>query len=217
MRKLTLLLGLLLAAAFNPAGAADIKEGQHYTTFNPPRATEVREKIEITEFFWLGCSHCYNLEPALQKWLKKLPKDVSFRRVPAVFPGKNGGLGPWAPGAKLYYTLEAMNLLDKLHGEAFDAVHIDRLNLSDDKVLLDWLGKKGVDTRKFSETYGSFAIQSKVQRAMQLTQAHGIDGVPALIVDGRYKPASGAAGSYEDIFVVVDQLIDKARKDRGGK
>jgi protein dithiol oxidoreductase (disulfide-forming) len=218
MRKLTLLIGLLVATIAGSAAALELKEGQHYTTFNPPRATEARDRIEVTEFFWYGCSHCFNLEPLLQKWQKKLPKDVSFRRVPAVFPGKDGKPGNWASGTKLYYTLEAMGLLEKFHGEILDSIHIDRINLLDEKVMLDWLGKKGVDTKKFADTYNSFAIQSKVLRAMQMTEAHGLDGVPALIVDGRYKPsASGAAGSFEDIFVVVDQLIDKARKDRAKK
>lgn len=217
MRKLTLLLGLLLAMFAGWAGALELKEGQHYTSYNPPRATDSKDKVEVTEFFWYGCSHCFNLEPLLHKWLKKLPKDVSFRRVPAVFPGKDGRPGNWASGAALYYTLEAMGQLERLHGEMLDAVHIDRTNLLDEKTMVDWLGKKGVDTKKFTETYGSFAIQSKVQRAMQLSQAHGLDGVPALIVDGRYKPASGAAGSFEDIFIIVDGLIEKARKEKNKK
>ncbi len=216
MRK-TLISGLALAILAGSAAAIELREGQHYTAYNPPRATENKDRIEVTEFFWYGCSHCFNLEPLLAKWLKKLPKDVAFRRVPAVFPGKDGRPGNWASGAALFYTLETMGLLDKYHGEILDAIHIDRINLLDEKTVTDWLGKRGVDTKKFTETWGSFAVQSKVQRAMQVTQAHGIDGVPALIVDGRYKPASGAAGSFEDIFVVVDGLIEKARKDRAKK
>jgi thiol:disulfide interchange protein DsbA len=216
MRK-TLILGLTLAFMAGGAAALELKEGQHYTAYNPPRATESKDRIEVTEFFWYGCSHCFNLEPLLHKWLKKLPKDVTFRRVPAVFPGKDGRPGNWASGAALYYTLETMGLLDKHHAEIFDAVHIDRTNLLDEKTMIEWLGKRGVDTKKFADTYSSFAVQSKVQRAMQVSVAHGLDGVPALIVDGRYRPASGAAGSFEDIFVVVDGLIEKARKDRAKK
>jgi thiol:disulfide interchange protein DsbA len=208
---------VILVAAAGLAGAFELTEGQHYTVLNPPKATETREKIEITEFFWYGCGHCYNLEPLLQKWLKKLPKDVVFRRVPAVFPGREGGPGAWAPGAKMYYTMEAMGLLEKLHGEAFDAIHIERINLQNEKVMLEWLGKKGVDVAKFADVYNSFAIQSKVARSMQLSQAYGIDGVPALIVDGHYRPSSGAAGSNEDVLAVVDQLIEKVRKERAAR
>ncbi len=217
MRRLTLVVGAILVAVAGLAGAFELKEGQHYTVFNPPKTTDSREKIEITEFFWYGCGHCYNLEPLLQKWLTKLPKDVAFRRVPAVFPGRDGGPGSWAPGAKMYYTMEAMGLLDKLHGDVFDAIHIERVNMQNEKVMLDWLGKKGIDTAKFADIYNSFAIQSKVARSMQLSQAHGLDGVPALIVDGHYKPSTGAAGSNEDVLAVVDQLIEKVRKERAAR
>lgn len=214
MNRFKLLLAALCLSLATAAGAAELKEGQHYTAFNPAQPTESKDKIEITEFFWYGCSHCYNLEPIVQKWIKRLPKDVVFRRVPAVFPGKNGAPGNWAPGVKLFYALEAMGLQEKLHGEIFDAMHIDRVDLQNEQVLREWLGKKGVDVQKFFDIYNSFAIQSKVVRAMQQTVAYKLNGVPALIIDGRYMPASGAAGSYEDITAMADQLIDKARKDR---
>lgn len=218
MRKLTLwLASAILLSLAGLAGAAELKEGQHYTTFNPPRPTESRDKIEVTEFFWYGCAHCFNFEPILGKWLKKLPPDVTFRRVPAVFPGKNGGPGNWAPGAKLFYTLEAMGLLEKLHGEVFDAMHIDRLNLQDEKVLFDWMARKGVDRQKFTDTWNAFAIQGKVQRAQQLTLQYNLTGVPATVVEGKYMPASGSAGSHDEITTILDALIEKVRKERGKK
>jgi thiol:disulfide interchange protein DsbA len=213
MRKTMCFIAALLLAVAGFAGAAELKEGQDYAAYNPPRATESRDKIEIAEFFWYGCGHCFQMEPELQKWLKKLPKDATFRRVPAVFPGRDGNPGQWASGAALYYTLEAMGVGEKLHGDIFSAVHVDRADVLGDKGMIDWLGKKGVDTKTFSATYQSFAVRSKVLRAMQITQAHGLDGVPALIVDGRYRAINGAG----DVFAVTDGLIDKARKDRGGK
>jgi len=215
MRKLALFVGVVLAAFAGLAGAVELKEGQQYTVYRPAQPTETKGRIEVTEFFWYGCGHCFTLEPLLVKWAKKLPKDVAVRRVPAVFPGRDGAPGQWAPGAKLYYTLEIMGLLDKLHEDVFYAVQVDRIRLiNDDQVLFDWMAKKGVDARKFADIYNSFAIQSRVRRSMQLSEAHGLDGVPALIVDGRYKPSSGAGASYGDTLVVVDQLIDMARKDR---
>lgn len=207
MRKLLLLVGAVLVSLAGLAGAVDLKEGKNYTVYNPPRSTDVRDKIEITEFFWYGCGHCFHLEPSLGPWLKKLPKDVSFRRVPALFPD-----GRWGPGAKIFYTLEAMGLLEKLHGDVFAAIHTERINLFDEKVLFDWIAKKGVDGKKFADTYSSFTIQSKLNRSIQLTQAHGLDGVPALIVDGRYRVANA-----EDTLPVVDQLIEQARKERAKK
>ena len=104
MRKLMLLLGIVLLAVAGPGSAAEIKEGKHYTVLNPQRPVDAKDKIEVTEFFWYACGHCYNLEPILQKWIKKLPADVAFRRIPAVFPGRDGRPGNWAPLAQVYYV-----------------------------------------------------------------------------------------------------------------
>jgi thiol:disulfide interchange protein DsbA len=218
MRKLlTLLVGIAFLATANLASALDIKEGKHYKVLNPERPVDAKDKIEITEFFWYGCGHCFNLEPILNKWLKTLPKDVTFRRIPAVFPGKDGRPGGWAPLAGVYYALESMGQLEKLHGEVFDAVHIDRVNLNDPKVLADWLAAKGVDRQKFSDAMNSFSVQSKVTRAQQLSGQYGFDGVPAIFINGRYGLASGEAGSHADMTAILDQLIDKARKERSVK
>jgi thiol:disulfide interchange protein DsbA len=212
MRKTIGFMAAVLLAVANLAGAAAPKEGENYVSYNPPRATDARDRIEITEFFWYGCNHCFHMEPDLQKWLKTLPKDVAFRRMPAVFPGRDGNPGQWASGAALYYTLEAMGIGEKLHGDIFAAIHVDRADLLSDKGMIAWLGRKGVDTKTFAATYQSFAIRSKVQRAMQVTVAHGLDGVPAVIVDGRYRVINGA-----DTMGVADALVDQARKDRAAK
>jgi thiol:disulfide interchange protein DsbA len=212
MRKTNVIVAALLLAVANLAGAASLKEGENFVTYNPPRATESRDKVEVTEFFWYGCSHCFHLEPELQKWLKTAPRDVSFRRVPAVFPDRSGNPGQWASGAALYYTLESMGIIEKLHEDVFNAIQNQRIDLFSEKGAVDWLGKKGVDTKAFSATYQSFAIRSKVLRAMQVTQAHGLDGVPALVIDGRYRAING-----QDVMAVTDALIDRARKDRSKK
>lgn len=218
MRKLLSFIAVVLLAIAGLAGAAELKEGQNFITYNPPRATDVRDRIEVTEFFWYGCSHCFHLEADLQKWLKKLPKDTSFRRVPAVFPDRSGNPGQWASGASLFYALEAMGIGEKLHGDIFNAIHNERNMeiLRDDKSMAAWLGKKGVDTKAFTAAYQSFAVRSKVLRSMQLSEAHGLDGVPAIIVDGRYR-AIAVGGSNDDYLAIADKLIDKARKDRAKK
>jgi protein dithiol oxidoreductase (disulfide-forming) len=211
MRRWILFVAAAMAAFSVTTSAAEPE--RQYFTYSPPRATESADKIEVLEFFWYGCGHCYKLDPFVQTWVKKQSKDVVFRRVAAVFPGRDGTPGAWAPGAKLYYTLESLGLLDKLHDEAFAAVHKDRINLNNEKVMLDWLGKKGVDTVKFAEVYRSFAIATKISRAMQQSQSYGLDGVPALIVDGRYR----AMGDDQDALVTVDQLIAKIRREQPGK
>jgi thiol:disulfide interchange protein DsbA len=211
MRMFKTLLGILALVATLGVSAADLQEGRQYKLISPPQPTEAKGKIEVTEFFWYGCSHCFDFEPLVSKWKKTLPADVVFRRVPAVFRDS------WAPGAKTFYALEATGQLDKLHQEVFDAIHIDRMNPADEKAIADLIAKKGGDKQKFLEAYNSFAVQSKVSRAAQTTQAHGITGVPAIVVNGKYTPAQGAAGSFADVLVIVDQLIAKARAEQAKK
>lgn len=199
---------LLVCAFAGPVSAAAVL-GKDYVAISPPLPTDSGPKVEVVEFFWYGCSHCFDLEPALEKWAKALPKDVAFRRVPTIFRDS------WVPGAKLYYTLEAMGELERLHKDVFDAIHVERVNLFDDKALLEWVGKKGIDPKKFSETYNSFGVQNKVQRARQITQASKADGVPALAVQGKYLTSGSMTGGYKALFAVLDELIVKARGELG--
>lgn len=187
------------------AGAVELKEGRDFRRVNPPLAVE-SGKIEITEFFWYGCSHCYDFEPLLAAWVKKQPADVSFRRVPAIFPNNK-----WLPGAGLYYTLEAMNRLEKMHLEVFSAIHVDRQRLEDGKVLVEWAASKGIDAKQFNETWLSFGVRSRVFQAHRLTQAAGLTGVPGVMVQGRYLVP--ATGSHEELLAVVDQLVARVRAE----
>ncbi|MGE5615512.1 MAG: thiol:disulfide interchange protein DsbA/DsbL [Bacillota bacterium] len=193
-------LGLLFA------GAAAAQSS--YTLLNPPQPTEGGGKVEVIEFFWYGCPHCYHLEPAVNAWLKALPKDVVFKRVPAV-PSES-----WANMASIYYTLEAMGMLDKYHDKVFDAVHKDRLNLGNKKVRDEWLAKQGIDVAKYNDVEKSFAVVTKVQRAKQMTANYKIDSVPQIVVNGKYVVSSETAGGPEKIFAAVDQAVAQARREK---
>lgn len=201
------LAGLFLTLA---AGAA-AQQKAAFRALATPQPVESGEKIEVIEFFWYGCPHCFDLEPALNKWKAALPKDVEFRRIPAV-PTER-----WLPGARLYYTLEALGQLEALHGAVFDAIHLDRINLNDEKVQLDWMAKKGVDRARYAEAWKSFSVQSKTRRAVQQTQAYEISGVPTLVVDGKYQTSVSMAGSTEALLKTLDELIAKARTERRKK
>ena len=194
--------GLCLALG---ASAFELKEGRDFRLINPPLATD-KAKIEVTEFFWYGCPHCFDFEPILAPWAKKLPDDVVFRRVPALFPNNK-----WAPPARLYYTLEAMDLVDKLHRDVFNAIHLDHQRLDDEKILFDWVAKKGVDVKKFGEAWSSAGVQSRVQQARDLTLASRITGVPSMVVQGKYLVLT--PGTYEDLMEILEQLIDRARAE----
>lgn len=191
------------------ATAAELVKGKDYQSISPPLATD-SSRIEVTEFFWYGCPHCFEFEPALGAWLKKLPPDVSFRRVPAVFPNNQ-----WAPAANLYYSLEAMGLLEKLHDEVFKAMHVERKRLGNEKILHEWLATKGVDINKFREAWSSFGVNSRMAQARKLTQASGMTGVPSLMVNGMYLALPQP--KPEDMVATVDQLVENIRASSGGK
>jgi len=183
--------------------APPLATAQRYVELKPPQPTEAGGKIEVVEFFWYGCIHCYNLEPALEGWLKKLPPDAQFRRVPAVFNPR------WEHDARIFYAFEALGLLDKLHRPFFDAIHQDRLRTDDPRALAQWLQKQGVDAQKFTDVMKSFSVHSKTQRAKLMTAGYKIDGTPAIAVDGRYTVSAG-----EGMLETVSQLIGQARKQR---
>ena len=183
--------------------ALPLGAGAQVIELKPPVPVEGTGKIEVLEFFWYGCIHCYNLEPVLESWLKTLPPDVEFRRVPAVFNER------WALDASIYYAMEALDLVEKLHRPLFDAIHKNRLNTANEQQFSDWLAKQGVDAKKFIETVKSFGVRSKTRRATQLTVAYKIDGTPAMAVHGRYTVPAQA-----NLLKVVDGLVDRVRKEK---
>lgn len=197
MKKLFSLLAALLLAAPLGAGAQQLIE------IKPPVPVEGTDKIQVLEFFWYGCIHCYNLEPSLESWVKTLPPDVEFRRVPAVFNER------WGLDASIYYAMEALGLVDKLHRPLFEAIHKNRLRTDNQQEFSEWLTKQGVDAKKFVETVQSFGVRSKTRRAVQLTVAYKIDGTPAMAVHGRYTIPAQA-----NLFQVVQTAIDRVRKEK---
>lgn len=208
-RMLALLAGMFLmsgAMAFDPA-----VEGTDYTHLSRPLAVETGKQIEVVEFFWYRCPHCNQLEPGLEAWAKKLPKDARLRQVPAVFNPN------WLPAAKLFYALDQLGLLNRLHGKVFDAYHKDKLDLDNEAQLLAWMKKQGVDETRFKAAYGSFSVQTRAMKGAQAARDAGITGVPALLVDGKYLTSISMTFTEERLFEVLDQLIQRARSERGGK
>jgi thiol:disulfide interchange protein DsbA len=205
----------LLAFAVSVSAHAQITPGKDYRVINPPQPADSGKRVEVLEFFWYGCPHCNALQPSLRVWLKQKPADVEFRRVPAVFDNS------WLPLTFTYYTLEAMGLSDKLHYDVFAAIHEQRIRLSDQNVLFDWVAKNGVDRQKFSEVYSSFGVKNRGMRSIEMTRTYDIPGTPALTIDGKYLLSPSAivkadktTVDYERFFQVVDQVIALARKER---
>lgn len=202
----TLLAAIAAITLVSAAVAAEPQEGKHYSRLQMPQPTEQPGKVEVIEFFWYGCPHCFDFEPLLKSWTKKLPGDVHFKKVPAIFRAE------WSAGARIYYTLEALNLLDKHHDAVFNAVIKQRVNLNDEKILFDWVTKQGIDRQQFADMYKSFAVDGKVRRAAEMTQEYGFGGVPVVIVGGKYMPAPNL-GTFGNMLEVVDGLIAKNRSE----
>lgn len=209
LRRILVLATATLGLMAGTAVHAQLRAGQDYTLLNPPQATEGGGKVEVIEFFSYACGHCYKLEPFLAAWAKKLPPDVTFKRVPGV------GSGSWSQLGLLFYSLEAMGKLDALHDKAFDAMHKENTNLANPKIREQWLAKQGIDPVQYAGVEKSFSVQSKLSRALQLMGAYKVDGVPMVIVNGKYVTSTGHAGGPERVIPVVEQLIAMARKENG--
>lgn len=196
-----------LAAAALPLNAlaqvGGLKEGSDYLRLGKPVATDAGAgKIEVLEFFAYSCIHCYNFEPLMAEWTKKLPASVVVRRTPVAFSDA------FVPMQKLYYTLEAMGLVGSLHEKVFKAFHVDKVRIQEPAVAADWMGKQGVDMKKFNELFNSFSVAGKAKRATQLQDLYVVEGTPALGVGGRYY----VPGQGPRTLLVADALIADVRK-----
>lgn len=204
----TMLAALVLLFSANVMAAP--QAGQEYRATAQAIPTEQSGKIEVLELFWYGCPHCYHLEPQLDAWVKKLPGDVYFKRVPGL------PQPAWAPMAKAYYAMEQLGVLEKLHGKLFEAIHKQRtLRPDDEAAAIDWITKQGgLDRKKVEAAFNSFSMNANLMKAAQVFRASGATGVPALIIDGKYLSSSTMAGGNPQVLQVADYLIEKVRQEK---
>jgi thiol:disulfide interchange protein DsbA len=212
LNLLRLLAILVLGLALLPASWAQLPvEGKEYKLIIPAMKPDSGSKIEVIEFFSYACPHCGEFEPDLEAWVKRKPKDVEYRMVPMVFREA------WKAPAKLYYTLEAMGLVDKYHAKVYDAFYKEKKELATDQAVKDWAKSVGIDAAKFNEVYDSFGVDAKLQRSATMGKEYGVQFTPALTVNGQFhtgpsmvtNPQGGL--DYARFFNVLDQLIDLAR------
>lgn len=203
-------LSVLPLAAVGPAHAQAAKPqaGREYVQLDKRAPVDAPQgQIEVVEFFWYNCPHCNAFEPTFQAWIKGVPKDVAVHRVPIAFRSD------FVPQQKLFYAIEALGKVDALHSKVFHAIHVERIKLSTDDEIADWVAKQGVvDAAKFKEAYASFGVANKVRRAAQLQDAYRIEGVPALGIAGRYYTDGSLAGGINRALQVTDYLVAEVRK-----
>ena len=203
-------LGLAMAGLAREATAQGAPvEGQHYVRLSTPAPVTLSspdKKVEVVEFFWYGCPHCFAFEPVLEAWTRGLAADVAFRRVPAGFTSQ------YQVHQRVYYAFEEMNLLATHHRRFFNAIHSQNMRLNTEAEIAGFMAANGVDSDKFMATFKSFSVNSKATRARQLSEAYKIDGVPALGIHGRFYTGASLAGSHEKTVAVADYLIQRARQ-----
>ena len=170
-----------------------------------PQPVAVPGKIEVIEFFYYGCESCNRLEPQLQSWLRTLPQDTFFRRVPAL------RRTAWVPLTRLYFALEKLGELERLHARVYQAVHEEGLNLGNSTELHAWAQGAGLDRVKLDKMLDSDLVRAQVQRAHDTTEGYGIRATPSFVVDGKYMTSGSMVGSLEALLPTVDGLIEKAR------
>ncbi|MDH6421434.1 thiol:disulfide interchange protein DsbA [Polynucleobacter sphagniphilus] len=206
-RRLITFLALISLSGIAVAQAQKYEEGLDYRVLPVAQPVETKGKVEVIEFFWYGCPHCYDFDPDLMAWVKRQPKDVVFRRVPVAFRDD------FLPHSQLFYTLQVMGK-SNLDIKVMDTIHHSNNHLLTESEIADWAVAQGLDRNTFLTTYHSFAVVSKVRAAKQLAEAYRIDGVPTVVIQGKYVTSPSIAGTKAKALMVMDYLVEKVRKDK---
>ncbi len=205
LKTIVLTAGLLAAGASQAA----LKEGKDYKRLATPRAVEVPGKLEVIEFFWYGCPHCYTIEPHVDTWAKKLPADVNFRRIHVMWSGRPD----IEAHARIFVALQAMGSEAKYQQAVFNAVQRDRIELRKEGPLNDWLKKQGIDQARFKASHSGFSSGVALKKLEQLSKDYAVDGVPMFVVNGKYVTSPAMLGKEDDTITrALDELLAAERK-----
>ncbi len=196
-------LSLLGLAGGLALAATSFDEGIEYKRIAEPQRLEAGDDVEVLELFWYGCPHCYQLEPAIERWLENKPDGVSFRRLPAAASSR------WIPHAKAYFAAEELGELDKLHEPLFKALHEERRKVFTDEQLIAFAAEQGIDEVAFRDAYQSFPVDIKVRQSADLVRRYQLSGVPAIVVNGTFTTGVTEAGGRDQLFELVDFLVEK--------
>jgi len=198
---------LVFVFTINPLLATDFVAETHYHALQPVPPQLSGEEVEVVEFFWYGCPHCNDFEPHIEAWLEKKPENTVFTRIPVMFGGAAN------LHARVHYALEVIGEVERIGPVLFHALSVEKRGLKTQEEVEALLRGEGVDLEKFRSAMSSFAVQTKVNRATSLMRRYGVRGVPALVVDGRYR-SGGGFGGYDEMIGLADFLVDKVRAER---
>ncbi len=206
IRRLFLGLLLVLPAMGMSAtvAAQSYTAGEDYALVNPAQPGGSDGKVQVVEMFWYGCPHCFEFEPTLRDWEKSKPENVEFIKIPAIFNNPR-----WQLHATAFYTAEVLGVMDKFHSPFFSTIHTSNQRMNSKEEIRDFFAGIGVDGKSFDATFESFAVQTKVRRAADLSRKYGLSGVPALVVNGKYLVDGPKAKSYDNMMRIVNALVEK--------
>jgi len=183
-------------------------EGLDYKLLSSPQPTESKGKIEVTEFFWYACPHCYDLEPEIQAWVKQQKNDVVFKRVPIAFRDD------FLPHSQIFYTLEALGKEAEYSPKVMKAIHVDRKQLLKEDEIFSWAASVGLDVASFTSAYKSFSVITKAKTANVTGSAYRVNGVPTIFVQGKYETSPSIAGTKARTLQTLDYLVNKSRTEK---
>jgi len=208
----TIACALALLAFFPGPGAAQpvLRAEVDYRAIKPQPLGSA-DGIEVIDFFWYGCPHCNNLQPALERWISRKPGDVTVRRIPAILRDS------WAPHARIYYTLETLGEVERLHQRVYHAYHVEQLQMSKPEVMAEWAVRNGIARKRWDEAYGAAEVQQKMEDAAKLTRAYSITGTPSLVVNGRYLTSGSMVETLAGLIPIVDGLVQKVRVEAASR
>jgi len=205
---------LALACLAAPSHAQGIRARQNIEyRLIAPQQSVTGDRIEVIDFFWYGCPYCNELQPALESWIRRKPADVALRRIPAILRDS------WAPHARIYYALEQLNEVERLHLKVYYGYHVEKLHMSRPDVMVEWAVRNGIDRKRWLDAYHSPEVDAKVERAKKLSEAYTVEVTPTLVVDGRYL-TSGAyvpGADVRDMLPILEDVIRLARQNRSGR
>ena len=213
--RIVLCLVISMLTAFATGSVAQVRSSLPYRTIEPARppvagllGDSAKEKIEVIQFFYYGCPHCFDQQPLIEDWLAKKPDDVEFRYLPALRDDK------WLTLTKAYFALDKLGAAKRLHRPIYDVINFDGVTLSDEPKLIDWVARNGIDRALFTEALNSEEIRAKVEETRRMTVDYNVRATPTIVVAGRYLFSSGEAGSHHEAIRLLDQLIAQARREK---